>query len=297
MPSWTNATGLPPDLPRPPTAQPGGLLRPAEAQRHIQVVRTAPPAELAPWVEHLWSVRWDLPRGASFTTQVLTHPAVHLTVEWGLPDRYGMAMPAALLHGVVTRRFDIDLVGRGGVIGVRFRPGGFGAFCGRPVAEWTDRVVALPDVFGTGATELTAAVTAAEETEEQGRLVTDFLAARRPPPDPTYDEVLAVVTAMLEDRTLTTVQAVTDATGLPVRTLQRLFRRYVGVGPKWVLQRYRLQDAVEAIDEGGVDDLAALAAGLGWYDQSHFHRDFTSTVGVAPGRYLADARATATATG
>lgn len=292
MPSWTNATGLPPDLPRPPTGQPGGLLRPAEARRHIDLVRTAPPAELAPWVEHLWSVRWDLPAGRTYTSQVLTHPALHLTVEWGRPERFGAPMPASLLHGVVTHQWDIELVGSGGVIGVRFRPGGAGAFLDRPVAEWTDRVVALVEVLGPDADDLTRSVTATEDVAEQGRRLIAFLTERRPPPDPAYDELLAVVTTMLEDRTLTTVQSVTEATGLPPRSLQRLFRRYVGVGPKWVLQRFRLQDAVEAIQNGDVDDLAALAAELGWYDQSHFNRDFTGAIGVSPGRYLADATPT-----
>ena len=31
------------------------------------------------------------------------------------------------------------------------------------------------------------------------------------------------------------------------RTLQRVFRRYVGVGPKWVLQRHRLHEAIEQL--------------------------------------------------
>ena len=69
------------------------------------------------------------------------------------------------------------------------------------------------------------------------------------------------------------------------RTLQRLFRRHVGVGPKWVLQRARLHDAVDRIDRGGVRDLAALAVELGWFDQAHFTRDFTALVGQSPAAY------------
>ena len=69
------------------------------------------------------------------------------------------------------------------------------------------------------------------------------------------------------------------------RTLQRLFRRYVGVGPKWVLQRARLHDAVDRIDAGRVTDLASLALELGWFDQAHFTRDFTALVGQSPAAY------------
>jgi AraC-like DNA-binding protein len=75
------------------------------------------------------------------------------------------------------------------------------------------------------------------------------------------------------------------------RSLQRLFRRYVGIGPKWVLSRYRLQDAAAAIDAGEATDLATLAADLGWFDQAHFSRDFREVVGVTPSQYLAQAQA------
>lgn len=78
----------------------------------------------------------------------------------------------------------------------------------------------------------------------------------------------------------------------------------MGVGPKAVLARYRLQDAVAAIDAGLVggdgsrgsdgerfEDLAALAASLGWFDHAHFCRDFRDVVGTTPSAYLATALA------
>jgi AraC-like DNA-binding protein len=289
--SSTNATSLPPDLPRPATGSAVGLLRPAEAGRYLSLERLAPPEDLATWVEHLWTVTWALPPGATYRSQVLTHPAVHLAVEWGDQPHRGIAMPASLLHGVVTRTFDIDLAGTGGVVGVRFRPGGFGAFTGSAVAQWTDRVVALRSVFGPAADELTTSVLVERSLAGQAERMHAFLARRIPDRvDRAYDELLGVVSVVLHDRSITTVAAMTAATGVSARTLQRLFRRYVGVGPKWVLQRFRLHDAVASIDAGEVEDLAALAVELGWYDQSHFSRDFADVVGVPPGRYLAEAR-------
>ena len=123
MGSWTNATSLPPDLPRPPTATGAGVLRPELARRNFTLERLAPTEALAEWVEHLWVVRWDLPQGTSYPSEVLTHPAVHLTVEQGTEARFGYDMPAALVHGVVTRTFRIELRGAGSVVGARFRPG------------------------------------------------------------------------------------------------------------------------------------------------------------------------------
>lgn len=93
---------------------------------------------------------------------------------------------------------------------------------------------------------------------------------------------------MLHDRTIVRVDQAAAGAGLGVRGLQRLFAGYVGIGPKAVLARYRLHDAAAALD-AGADDLAALAASLGWFDQAHFSRDFRAVVGTTPSAYRAQA--------
>lgn len=74
------------------------------------------------------------------------------------------------------------------------------------------------------------------------------------------------------------------------RWVARLFRRYVGIGPKWVLQRYRLHEAAERIASGRVDAWSDLALELGYADQAHFVRDFRALVGQAPSTYAATCR-------
>jgi len=132
--------------------------------------------------------------------------------------------------------------------------------------------LADPDLVATGA--------AWSEVAERGLAA---LADERA--DPRYDLLLDVVADMLADHTLLTVADVADRHAVTVRTLQRLFTHYVGVGPKWVLARYRMHDAVADLDAGRAGTLTDLAARYGWYDQAHFTRDFTALVGVTPGQY------------
>lgn len=75
--------------------------------------------------------------------------------------------------------------------------------------------------------------------------------------------------------------------GLSTRALQRLFHRYVGAGPKWVLQRYRLHEAADRIAAGDRGGWAEVATDLGYADQAHFIRDFHALVGCTPGAYEA----------
>lgn len=277
MRSWTNATR------QPPTGTRGGVLRPGQVGPiHTREQWEAPPA-LDAWVEHFWSVSWDLASPWSVSAPVLTHPAIHLTVESGDGERHGFALPAGLVHGVTTRRFEAVLSGQGRVFGVRFRPGGWVAMFGGDARDRTDRV----DLLAGADAEVAATLAEPDDTSRAviwERWLTDRLPER---PDPEHDLVLDVVRSLLTDRALVSVADLAALHGVGVRTLQRLLSRRVGVPSTWLVKRYRLHDAVETIQRDPGVDLAALAAELGWYDQAHFTRDFTAAVGTPPRAYAA----------
>ena len=138
--------------------------------------------------------------------------------------------------------------------------------------------------------QLLADVLAEADDDARVAVLDDALAPLAPEPAPAYLELCALVDAMSEDRSVVRVEQAAALGAMSTRSLQRLFRTYVGISPKAVLARYRLQDAAAAIDAGQVTDLATLAAELGWFDQAHFSRDFRSVVGVTPSAYLACAR-------
>jgi AraC-like DNA-binding protein len=281
--SWKNATVLD----RAATLR--GILRPAETAQRAALRRNASVSEpLLPFVERYWSVRWDLTGQPPFRSEVLSHPSVNVSVESGTEPRFGVRLPAVLLHGVVTRRFTVDLTGAGRVSAVKFRPGGFAAFTG--VLPAGDSVVPLGQELGLAAGDLLAAVLEKDDDDARAAVLDTALAPLAPEPPGPYLDLLGLVGAMIEDRTLLRVDQVAALGGMSVRSLQRLFASYVGVRPKAVLARYRLQDAAAAIDAGTVDDLAGLAASLGWFDQAHFSRDFRAVVGVPPTAYLQRAR-------
>jgi AraC-like DNA-binding protein len=266
-----------------------GILRPAQTVERAGLRRDAPVSEpLRPFVERYWSVHWDLTGQPPFRSEVLSHPSVNVTVESGTEPRFGFGMPAVLLHGVVTRRFTVDLVGAGRVTAVKFRPGGFTAFTG--VLPARNSVTPLGRQLGVPAGRLLAEVSAEDDDDARAAALDAALAPRAPEPPAAYLDLLALLGRMIDDRSLVRVDQVAALGAMSVRSLQRLFASCVGVSPKAVLARYRLQDAAAAIDAGEVDDLAGLAASLGWFDQAHFSRDFRAVVGTTPSAYLQAAR-------
>jgi len=266
------------------------VLRPDETARVADLRRDAVVRpELQPFVERYWSVRWDLRGRPPFRSEVLSHPSVNVSVESGDRPRFGVAMPAVLVHGVVGRRFVVDLAGTGRVTAVKFRPGGFVAFGGRLPPR--NGVVRLGPDLGLDPEGLLAAVLAEDGDDDRAAVLDAALAPLAPEPPPTYLDLLQLLEAVRADRTLVRVEQVAALGTLTVRSLQRLFATYVGLSPKAVLARYRLQDATAAIDGGEVDDLAALASELGWFDPAHFSRDFRAVVGTTPSAYLRRTRA------
>lgn len=99
--------------------------------------------------------------------------------------------------------------------------------------------------------------------------------------------MLRIVRVMADERALTRVDQLTERFDVEIRTMQRLFRRYVGAGPKWVLRRYRLQDGAHLLAQGNDAELARLAADLGYFDQAHFSHDFKAQIGLTPAEYAA----------
>jgi AraC-like DNA-binding protein len=190
------------------------------------------------------------------------------------------------IYGVHTGRFTRVLTGQGGVFGVKFRPGGFRSFLGRPVSTLRNRSAAFCDVFGPDAAGLESEIFVHREDSAMIALAERFFIARLPPPDPDVDRVGEIVDGIAADRGITTVEQVTERWQLGKRTLQRLFNEYVGVGPKWVISRYRLHEAIERLSGDGPEDWTQLALELGYFDQAHFIRDFKALVGRPPAAYV-----------
>ena len=252
-----------------------GILRPAAGQERFGVGRFHPSNDLSPFIEHYWTAHWDLRDRPPFVQETLPYPSVHLVCEPG----------ASELVGVMTARFQRVLEGKGRVFAAKFHPGGFYPFYRQSVDKLTDQRVAVDAALGIDPRLLEQELFAQPTEEEMAVRLEEVLRRHLPKPDPHSTSVHALVEAVANDRELTTVAQLSERSGYSVRALQRRFKRYVGIGPKWVIRRFRLHDAAEELAGHVPPNGAELAQRLGYADQAHFVRDFKSIVGVAPSEY------------
>lgn len=265
------ATGMPSLEPR------GAILDPEAAARAFVITRYPPGPALAPFVRHYWFIRWDLRGREPHTQGVLSLPAVNVVFE---PDRDGV-------YGVPTARGERVLEGAGRVFGVNFRSGGFQPFLGRSMHELTDRVVPIRSVFSGDVEAVRRDLYGTDDPEAQVARLEGFLNEDRPAVDPLIAVVDAVVERARTDPAMIRVEDLAAGSALSVRSLQRLLRYRVGVGPKWLLRLFRLHDAADRLASGAPLDQATFARALGYYDQAHFVRDFVALTGCPPARYAA----------
>jgi AraC-like DNA-binding protein len=264
-----------------PSALDSSILRPRTSAKNFDYDRHPVPAEFAGLVEHFWTVAWDLGPDRSYTAQTLPYPSVNLSVTNTEVD----------VTGLTRRCYHRHLRGAGYAVGARFRPGGFRPLLGGPVSELTDRHRPVAEVLGRNTAELAERVAANEDPGDRVALLAGFLAEDWPDPDPTVEQVAGLVDLVAGDRGITRVVQLAERTGWTVRSLQRLFAEYVGAGPKWVIQRCRLQDAAARVVAQAEPDWAELATELGFSDQAHLTRAFTATIGVPPATYARQAHA------
>jgi AraC-like DNA-binding protein len=256
---------------QPPAIATRGILRPLAGLERFELTRVPPPEDLAPFVTLFWTARWDLPEGETYDQEILPFLAVNLAYEEG----------DCRVHGLCTRRFVATLSGRGSVTAARFTPAGFAAFSRVPVRTLADGIVPAKKVIGREPPPPPSP----ESPEEARARLTAYLRAHGAVQ--SRDMALAdrlVETAQAEARDIT-AQRLAAGAGISVRSLHRLFERYVGVGTKWIVRRARVQDAAERVARGERVDWAAVAQELGYHDQAHLIRDFRAQVGATPAAY------------
>lgn len=252
-----------------------GILNPALAQQKFQIGRYLPSHDLAFFVERYWTIRWDLRGQPPFTQETLPYPCINLAIE---ENRSG-------IFGIETGKSVRRLENEGRVFGVKFKPGAFYPFFNAPVSNLTNRSLPLSDVFGSSACNLEREILAVDDDRANIAVMEDFLRQHLPERHRTVEEINTMIDCIIHDRSLTSVHQLAQRSGMSKRTIQRIFNRYVGVSPKWIIQRFRLQEVADELDFGEVDDWSAFALRLGYTDQAHFIKDFKAVVGQTPAQY------------
>lgn len=255
-----------------------GILNPKASENKFRLERYAPSADLQFFVARYWTIHWDLTNQPPFTQEVISYPCVNLVFERN----------NTRIWGVDSGKFARTLDGKGQVFGIKFRPGAFYPFLKSPVSALTDRSIFFSDFFGFSSEALEEQMHHLSD-DDMREVAENFLRERLPERDPNVDLLNEIVDCIIAERKITKVDDLVAGFGMNKRSLQRLFSQYVGVSPKWVIQRARLQEAAEQLSVQSGADYSEIALRLGYFDQAHFIKDFKAVIGKSPAEYAKSA--------
>jgi AraC-like DNA-binding protein len=168
---------------------------------------------------------------------------------------------------------------------VRFTPAG-AACLGVPVAELTGRSVALDAILPRArVAETHEKLGRASDTSTRVAVVERLLSELTCDEDPLVTRAVELLTNARHEAS---VSAVARAIGLSERQLERRFLARVGVTPKRFATLRRFERAVARATTA--PSLTAAALDAGYYDQSHFIRDFRRFAGSSPREHFERSR-------
>jgi AraC-like DNA-binding protein len=233
-----------------------------------------PASDLATRVDAFWSVRGDGRAGTSFHELFPDHGA-------NLILRLSPAGCRAVLLGPSTDLAAVERDGQAEYLGVRFRTGQVPALADAGPAELTNAHAEVTRVAGVGLDQLAERLASAPDLALRQRILEDLL--RRVPPLVRSTRARQVA-ALVESRGgRVRVEALAEAVGIHVRSLERLCLGELGLSPKRLTRLVRLRQVLARLHSGAAGTLADLAHDCGYADQAHMTRDLRELTGRLPG--------------
>jgi AraC-like DNA-binding protein len=254
--------------------------------------REIPPIpELAGIVQCIWMLEGD-GAGAGEPEPVLPDGRPELVLHFA--DRFerigaeggGIAQPSMIFAGQVTSPLLLRPTGRAAVVGVRFHAHGAASVLPMPQHEIAGLTIDVASLAAGLSRELAAVV------EDAGGLIRAAAAVQRVllprvRPDRIDPRVRFAVEAIERTRGRLQVDALSRATNMTRRHLERRFLEDVGISPKRLSRIARFQHALRMLQRFDRHTSGAeTAAACGYSDQSHFIRDFRALAGCSPSEHL-----------
>lgn len=254
---------------------------------HVTLEVFRPSLPLKPYITDLWA--YDIPAAAH-----VGEPA-RLTV---LPDvfpfacfmcgdplyaahKYQSCTTRSAISGFQSFRFNLVCQGNLTGVAVRFTSWGLSHFLPGSAEDFVDMRVDCRDIFPQSAVEeLESHLFHLPSAPARVRCVEAFLLTHLR--NPAIDHLtLAVTQSIVRDGGQRPIGELTRDFELSERTLERRFRRVIGVTPKKYARVVRLQNAIR--QHAQHRSWAEIAQVTGYFDQAHLIRECQDMLGVSPG--------------
>ncbi|MCW8879074.1 MAG: helix-turn-helix domain-containing protein [Kangiellaceae bacterium] len=195
--------------------------------------------------------------------------------------------PRAMVLGQVIEPFYIEPLGVVNTFAVSFYPYGFANFITEPIKNLANKETPIDLLFGeTSAKELEGKILTAANTKERINVVEEFLFDRLNETFTIDNIVKTTIDNLLSTKGNTPINKILKHDLSKRRQLERKFVKQVGISPKQLGKVIRLQTALKMLLNEEEESLTRIVYESGYYDQSHFIKDFKEFTGISPKEFL-----------
>ncbi|WP_426292912.1 helix-turn-helix domain-containing protein [Dyadobacter endophyticus] len=198
--------------------------------------------------------------------------------------------PAIELWGQITRPLQIRSSGAHLMLGVRFFTHATSFLLDDEISIFNDQVSDLTDVMGAGIRHLHGTLLEAPSVTARIALLDEFFTSRlmrASGRQERLDRVAHILTSITKDATENNIGRIAGTFGITTRYLHKLVYQHTGLSPKSFDKIHRFKTSLKLIGENKMP-LTSIAYDAGYFDQSHFIRDFKSFTGLTPSAYLSN---------
>jgi AraC-like DNA-binding protein len=195
--------------------------------------------------------------------------------------------PSIELWGQITKPLFVKSTGQNTMLGVRFFPHAASCFIPENIEVLNNQVCDFRDVSDNSANELYAKILEATTWNKRIVLLEEFLTNKLSRCNKKAEKI-AVITNVMEEIShedfFDNIENVASRYGITSRYLQKIFLQYTGLTPKLYSKINRFQNSLKLISKKDTS-LTSIAYDCGYFDQSHFIREFKSFTGFTPSGY------------
>lgn len=196
--------------------------------------------------------------------------------------------PAVELLGQNIQPVSVKTAGRVKMLGIRFFPHTAVCFLDGEMKDFNNQIADLRDLFHERIRTLHERLIEAATLADGLALIESFLLKRLSITEGRLDK-MALITQAVQDLTNNhsgkSIEYIAARYNISSRYLQKLFLQYIGVTPKIFAKINRFQQSLTLLNSKNVS-LTSVAYDCGYFDQSHFIKEFKLFSGTTPTTYL-----------
>jgi AraC-like DNA-binding protein len=195
--------------------------------------------------------------------------------------------PSVELWGQLVKPLPVRSVGKNTMLGIRFYPHAAACFLGGEVDQFNNQVVDWRDVCGENARELHTRLLEIPAWNARLALVEEFLLRQLSFAGKKLERVGVMYEIMRDIKKedfFENITSVASRYGISSRYLQKMFLQYTGLTPKLYTKINRFQNSLKLVVKKD-RSLTSIAYDCGYFDQSHFIREFKYFTGLTPSGY------------